>query len=109
MANNVHEFNESNWQAEVLEAQGLVMVDFWAEWCAPCKALTPIIHDVATKAGAKVKVGKVDTVANPGLSASMGVMSIPAILFFKDGKVVKQLVGYQPADNFLRAIDDLAA
>lgn len=84
---------ESNFEKEVLQAEGKVLVDFWAVWCGPCQMLSPIVDEVAQEAG-NVKVGKVNVDEEPGLAAKFGVMSIPTLLVFEKGQVVKQSVGF---------------
>ena len=81
---------------EVSQAQGLVLVDFWAEWCGPCRMVAPTLEALATEYAGKVKITKLDVDANQGTSAKFNVRSIPSILFFKDGKHVDTMVGAQP-------------
>jgi thioredoxin 1 len=87
------EFTDSNFQDTVLEKEGVVVVDFWAEWCGPCRMIGPIIEDLAKDYGDKVLVGKVDVDSNPEVSMQYGVRSIPTILILKDGEVVDKHVG----------------
>jgi len=89
----VHEFTDANFQSEVLEASEPVVVDFWAEWCGPCKALAPIVDEVATDYAGKARVGKLDTDANQQVAVQFGIMSIPTVLFFKDGELKDKMVG----------------
>ncbi|HYF15910.1 MAG TPA: thioredoxin [Phycisphaerales bacterium] len=99
MANaNVKEFNESNFDAEVLSSQTPVLVDFWAEWCQPCRMLTPVVEALADEFAGKVKVGKVDTDANRNLAVRYNINSIPTIMIFKGGQPVRTLVGFQRKD-----------
>ena len=86
------EFTDSNFQETALEG-GVSVVDFWAEWCGPCRLVGPIIDDLATEYEGKAKIGKVDVDANPEISLKYGVRSIPTILFIKDGEVVDKHVG----------------
>ena len=105
---NAVEINSTNWQGEVVESDLPVLIDFWAEWCGPCKALGPIIDELAGDYAGKIKVGKVDVDAEPGLAGQFGVMSIPMIALFKDGELVERAVGMMPKDR-LAATLNLAA
>lgn len=84
---------ESNFEKEVLQAEGKVLVDFWAVWCGPCQMLSPIVDEVAEEMG-DIKIGKINVDEEPALAAKFGVMSIPTLLVFENGKVVNQSVGY---------------
>jgi len=101
------EFTDVNFQTEVLESNQLSVVDFWAEWCGPCRAIGPVIEELSKEYAGIVKVGKVNVDHNPQISMNFGITSIPAILFIKDGKVVDKLVGAQPKSNFVKKIDAL--
>jgi thioredoxin 1 len=87
------ELTDANFKTEVLEKQGVAVVDFWAEWCGPCRMIGPIIEELATEYDGKALVGKVDVDVNSELSAQYGVRSIPTILILKDGEVVETHVG----------------
>jgi thioredoxin 1 len=89
-----------------LESTTPVLVDFWAEWCHPCKLVGPIVDELATEYEGKLKVGKVDVDANQ-VAGNYGIMSIPTLLIFQNGKVVKSMVGAQSKDNFKREIDSV--
>lgn len=97
---------DKNFQAEVLESKIPVLVDFWAQWCHPCRVVGPIVEELATEYSGKLKVGKVDVDANQ-VSGNYAVMSIPTLLIFKNGQVVKTMVGAQSKDNFKREIDSV--
>ena len=98
------EFTDSNFQEKVLDSDKLSMIDFWAEWCGPCRAIGPVVEELSKEYEGKVNVGKVDVDKNPELSVQYGITSIPAILFVKGGKVVDKLVGSQPKANFVKKL-----
>ena len=87
---------KTNFEAEVLKSDKPVLVDFWAPWCGPCRMLAPVLAEIAVEKGDKIKVGKVNVDENPELAAQYGISGIPAILLFKDGKVVATSVGFKP-------------
>ncbi len=89
-------FGDSNFEAEVIQSSIPVLVDFWATWCAPCKAIAPLIDALAGEYEGKIKVGKVNVDENPGTPGKYGIRGIPTVLMFKDGKVVDQVVGAVP-------------
>ena len=99
-------FTDQNFQTEVLESTIPVLVDFWAEWCHPCKIVGPIVEELATEYAGKLKVGKVDVDANQ-VAGNYGIMSIPSLLIFQNGQVVKSMVGAQSKDSFKREIDSI--
>ncbi len=99
------EFTDANFKTEVLESDKLSVVDFWAEWCGPCRAIGPVIEELSKEYADTVKVGKVNVDHNPEVSMSYGITSIPAILFVKNGEVVDKLVGAQPKANFVKKIE----
>lgn len=99
---------DQNFEAEVLKADIPVMVDFWAEWCQPCKIVSPIVDELATEYAGKVKIGKMDVDAN-GTSQNYNVMSIPTLLIFKNGQPVKSVVGARPKEDFKKALDEVLA
>lgn len=99
--------NESNFQSEVLESTIPVVVDFWAPWCGPCRSMAPIIDDLTKEFEGKVKVGKVNVDENRTLAGNYGVMSIPTLIFFKDGKADGQLVGYNPKASLVKKIESM--
>ena len=99
------EFNDSNFQTEVLDSDKLSMIDFWAEWCGPCRAIGPVVEELSKEFEGRVNVGKVNVDHNPQLSMNYGITSIPAILFIKNGQVVDKLVGAQPKHNFVKKIE----
>jgi thioredoxin 1 len=90
------EFTDSNFEADVLQSDQLTVVDFWAEWCGPCRAISPVIEELSKQYNGKVKVGKLNIDHNPSVGINYGITSIPAILFIKDGKVVDKQMGAAP-------------
>jgi len=90
------EFTDANFQTEVLDADKLSVIDFWAEWCGPCRAIGPVIEDLSKEYAGKVNIGKVNVDLNPQVSMQYGITSIPAILFIKDGKIVDKQIGAVP-------------
>ena len=99
------EFTDTNFQNQVLENDKLTVVDFWAEWCGPCRAIGPVIEELSKEYDGKVNVGKVNVDNNMALSTKYGITSIPAILFIKGGEVVDKLVGAQPKARFVEKIN----
>jgi thioredoxin 1 len=87
------EINETNFETEVLNSTQLVLVDFWAEWCGPCKMLAPVLDEIATEQTGRVKVAKVNIDQNPTLAARFGIQSIPTLLYFANGELRNQTVG----------------
>lgn len=104
---NVFEFTDGNFEADVVQSDLPVLVDFWAEWCQPCKMLTPTIEELATEYKGKVKIGKVDTDSNREVSIKYGVSAIPTIMLFQGGEVVKKFVGLTSKDQFAAALNEL--
>ena len=104
---DIVEVSDQNFEEEILKSDKPVIIDFWAEWCAPCKHIAPILKDLAEEYGDRVKVVKMDIDANPKTPGDYGIRAIPTILSFKDGKVVEQLQGARPKADFEAAIKNL--
>ena len=99
------EFTDANFQDKVLSSDKLTIVDFWAEWCPPCIAISPVIEQLSKEYEGKVNVGKINVDYNPQAAVNYGIINIPVILFIKGGKVVDKLVGAQPKSNFVKKIE----
>jgi thioredoxin 1 len=96
---NVVYIEGGNWDSEVIKSEIPVLVDFWAEWCGPCRAIAPILDDLADELAGKVKIAKVDVDKNPQLAGTFGIRSIPTLLIMKDGSVQEQMVGALPKET----------
>lgn len=101
----VVELTDSNFESEVINADVPVLVDFWAEWCQPCRMLAPTIDELADEYEGKIKVGKVDTDSSREVSVKFGISAIPTVILFKNGEVEKKFVGLTPKDQFKEALD----
>ena len=101
------EINEANFEAEVLKSVQPVLLDFWAEWCGPCKMLAPVLDEIAGEYAGRVKVAKVNVDDQPALAARFGIQSIPTLLYFADGKVRHQTVGAVGKKAILSRLDGL--
>ena len=100
--------DERNYDEALVAAEGVMMVDFWAEWCGPCRAIGPVLEDLARSSNGTVTLAKVNVDENPGLAARYGIRSIPTILFVKDGKVRDQVVGAVPKSQIQTKLASLA-
>ena len=106
---NVLELTDENFDAEVVNSDQPVLVDFWAEWCMPCKMLAPTIDELAADYAGKIKVGKVDTDAAHDTAVKFGISAIPTVILFKGGEVLKKFVGLQQKTDLAAAIDEALA
>ncbi len=104
---NTLEFTDANFDDVVLQSDRPVLVDFWAAWCGPCKALAPIIDELATEYGEKAKIGKVDTDANRDISVRFSVSAIPTVILFNKGEIIQKFVGLRGKKDFQTALDRL--
>ena len=107
MTVNLIEFTDDNFDTEVLKSNLPVLVDFWAEWCGPCKMIAPIVEEIAGDYAGKVKVGKVNVDFNNQVAMQYGIRGIPALLVFKGGAVANQIVGAVPKNNITQILDEV--
>jgi thioredoxin 1 len=101
------EINDANFEELVLQADKPVLVDFWAEWCGPCRMVAPIVHELSEDFEGQLIVGKVDVDSNPGIASKFGIRNIPTILFFKDGAVVDKHVGAAPKSTLTAKVQSI--
>ncbi len=99
------EFTDANFAEEVEKSDNPVLVDFWAEWCGPCRMVGPVVEELAGEYEGKAKIGKVNVDLNPDISVKYGIRSIPALLIFKDGEVVDQIIGAVPKNQIKNKLD----
>jgi thioredoxin 1 len=100
------EFTDANFQSKVLAADKLTLVDFWADWCGPCRTMGPVVEDLAKEYKGKVNIGKLDVDNNPNVCQKYGITSIPTILFIKNGKVVDRTVGVYSKSKLIKKIKE---
>ena len=104
---NEKTFSDGNFQTEVLAAKQPVLVDFWAEWCGPCRMLAPVIEKISAANAGKIVVGKLNVDEHPETPQKYGIQGIPTLLIFKNGEEANRIVGFQSQDNIQRAIDEV--
>jgi thioredoxin 1 len=102
MMMEIVDVNDQNFQNEI--ESGIVLVDFWAPWCGPCRMIAPVLEEISNEIGNKIKIGKLNVDHNPETSRQYNVMSIPTLLLFKDGELVSEMVGYQPKEQLMDII-----
>jgi thioredoxin 1 len=107
MAEGVMEVSSSTWDKEVLQTEDLVMVDFWAVWCGPCRMVAPTVEELSKEYAGKLKVVKLNTDDNPDIASRYKIMGIPTLMFFKGGEKVEQIVGAVPKPQLQAKIDSL--
>ena len=105
MAGSTLEFGDATFAADVLESGVPVLVDFWAPWCGPCRALAPTVEAIAQEYDGRIKVGKINTDQNPQVATKYGIQSIPTLMLFKGGQVAGTMVGAQPKDRIAQMIN----
>jgi thioredoxin 1 len=101
--------SDSDFKKDVLDSKIPVLVDFWAEWCGPCKMVAPVLDELAKEYEGKIKIAKVDVDQNQQVAGTFNIRSIPTLLFFKDGQVVKQLIGAHPKTKLVTEIQEVLA
>jgi thioredoxin 1 len=97
--------SDRTFDAEVLQAKTPVLVDFWAEWCPPCKMIAPILEQIATEKDGQLKIAKLDTDANPEIPQKLGIMSLPTLVLFKNGKEVSRVVGFRSKKQLVQQVE----
>jgi thioredoxin 1 len=107
MAEGVVEVTSSGWESEVIKAQGLIMVDFWAAWCAPCRIISPTVEELSKEYAGKMKFFKLNTDESPDIASKYNIMGIPTLMFFKDGNKIDAIVGAIPKQQLKAKIDSL--
>lgn len=106
---SIIELNETNFDSEVLQSPQPVLVDFWAEWCGPCKALAPVLEEIAQEQGTRIKIAKVNVDTHPGLAQRFRIQAVPALLYFAGGRLREQTVGLATKRALVAKLQNLAA
>ncbi len=104
-SDKILEISDAQFEADVLKSETPILVDFWATWCAPCKAIAPVLDQLAEEYDGKIKIGKVNVDENPGTPGQYGVRGIPTMILFKNGEIVDQLVGAVPKNQIASLLD----
>ena len=107
MSENIVDVNQNTFQSTVMDAQKPVLVDFWAAWCGPCRMVAPVIEELAGEYKDKVGFAKIDVDQNPQLASKYGVMSIPTLIIFKNGKPEQQVIGYKAKAELKKMLDNI--
>jgi thioredoxin 1 len=102
-----HTFTDSNFESEVIKSDKPVLVDFWAPWCGPCQVMGPIIGELAKEMEGKIKIGKMNVDENPSTAEKLGIMSIPSLKIYKEGKIVKEFTGVQSKESLKDELDKM--
>ena len=109
MAEGILDVTSSTWDTQVIKAQGLIMVDFWAPWCAPCRMVSPTVEELAKEYQGRMKFMKLNTDENPDIASKYNIMGIPTVMLFKDGRSLDSIVGAVPKQQLKSKIDSLLA
>jgi len=109
MAEHIHYVTDDSFEPEVLQSSTPVLVDYWAEWCGPCKMIAPILDEIATEQAGKLKIAKLNVDDNPDVARRFDVMSIPTLIVFQDGQPVKRMVGAKGKGQLLEELSDVIA
>lgn len=107
MGENILKVTQESFNSTVIESKKPILVDFWAEWCGPCRMLSPVIEELADEYKGKVNFAKINVDENPKLASQYGVMSIPTIIIFKNGKPEQQVIGFRPKSELKKLIDNV--
>jgi thioredoxin 1 len=109
LAENIINVDQDSFQKTVLDSQKPVLVDFWAPWCGPCRAVAPVVEELAKDYKGKIEFAKLNVDETPFVASKYGVMSIPTLIVFKDGKPVQHAIGYQPKEQLKKLLDSALA